>query len=518
MQSLVRRVRQKHRERNGLDPALYFQEDNGSCSRTSEGAMNHFSAEKLEEIRQQMALHRKNLLCICRLAIRSLVERAHSEGVDDSCDEFKNLATILEHILSHRLKGQISWFGLEEPREFWDFISAACSSLPHNCIDNIANMEDAKKPKAKGRAWIRSALMEKRLAEYIQHTLKDEKALKAFFGEGAFMRSEEAQLVAAELEKLNTIDFSSCLRGEKLETGVAHVIDYSSYLQILLRNEEIRSDTCSLQAVACETNGTEGSSESHSRSQAGSTADEKYTRLQEQFRAVCAQKDYLEDTIQQRDRQLASSKTECKHLQQALKHTDQMARHEHQQLQKTIIQLQAKVVELEEARQMARVSLEKHLIKGQWNPPAPGSDVTPSTLALLDQPESISLDNLHLALLPNEMPSPDEESVRSLDQSYSSRQCDSPSPTSAASSSSLYVRSDSDRGQRSIQRDKEETQSLIPLAGSFTSQMSVRSTETSSSGMLDSDTHLYRVRPMSPGSVSSDSCVSSDVNQPLVVS
>ena len=42
----------------------------------------------------------------CRLAIRSFVEKARSEGVDDSCDEFTNLATILEHILSHRLKGK----------------------------------------------------------------------------------------------------------------------------------------------------------------------------------------------------------------------------------------------------------------------------------------------------------------------------------------------------------------------------------------------------------------------------
>ena len=41
-----------------------------------------------------------------RLSIRRFVEKAHSEGVDDSCAEFKNLATILEHILSHRLKGK----------------------------------------------------------------------------------------------------------------------------------------------------------------------------------------------------------------------------------------------------------------------------------------------------------------------------------------------------------------------------------------------------------------------------
>ena len=49
------------------------------------------------------------------------------------------------------------------------------------------------------------------------------------------MKSDEGMQIAQELERLNTVDFSCCLKGESLETGVAGVIDYAVYLKQLLR-------------------------------------------------------------------------------------------------------------------------------------------------------------------------------------------------------------------------------------------------------------------------------------------
>ncbi len=68
MQALVRRIR-RHRHRNSLDVASYFRLDEGSDGNITESAMNNFSPDKLEEIRQQMSLHRNNLLCACRYVI-----------------------------------------------------------------------------------------------------------------------------------------------------------------------------------------------------------------------------------------------------------------------------------------------------------------------------------------------------------------------------------------------------------------------------------------------------------------
>ena len=40
------------------------------------------------------------------MAIKSLIAKSQYQAIDDSCPEFKNFATIMEHILSHRLKGK----------------------------------------------------------------------------------------------------------------------------------------------------------------------------------------------------------------------------------------------------------------------------------------------------------------------------------------------------------------------------------------------------------------------------
>lgn len=45
-------------------------------------------------------------LCACRFSVKTLLDRAYSETLDDSSPEFLNFVSILEHILSHRLKGE----------------------------------------------------------------------------------------------------------------------------------------------------------------------------------------------------------------------------------------------------------------------------------------------------------------------------------------------------------------------------------------------------------------------------
>lgn len=120
------------------------------------------------------------LLCVCRFSVKTLLDRAYSETLDDSSAEFLNFVSILEHILSHRLKGenlvnsddrkltsasycrgrttscfslsgQTNWFGYESPRSFWDYIKAACSKVPHSCIRSIESMENVRSSKAKVR-------------------------------------------------------------------------------------------------------------------------------------------------------------------------------------------------------------------------------------------------------------------------------------------------------------------------------------------------------------------------------
>ena len=58
-----------------------------------------------------------------------------------------------------------------------------------------------------GRAWIRMALMEKRLSEYLSVALMEESLLKKFYLRGSFMLNEEAHILANVLTALNSVDF-----------------------------------------------------------------------------------------------------------------------------------------------------------------------------------------------------------------------------------------------------------------------------------------------------------------------
>lgn len=48
-------------------------------------------------------------VCFCfRFSVKTLLEKYTAEPIDDSSEEFINFAAILEHILSHRFKGNTS--------------------------------------------------------------------------------------------------------------------------------------------------------------------------------------------------------------------------------------------------------------------------------------------------------------------------------------------------------------------------------------------------------------------------
>lgn len=135
----------------------------------------------------------------------------------------------------------MSWFSSDGQRGFWDYIRLACSKVPNNCVGSIENMENISTARAKvggpqgpgqrppppapdtgelpvswplplprglgrratggpdpvvctwvpfraastgacafqGRAWIRVALMEKRMSEYITTALRDTRTTRS---------------------------------------------------------------------------------------------------------------------------------------------------------------------------------------------------------------------------------------------------------------------------------------------------------------------------------------------------
>uniref|UniRef100_A0A3Q2PTF8 RUN domain containing 3b n=1 Tax=Fundulus heteroclitus TaxID=8078 RepID=A0A3Q2PTF8_FUNHE len=267
--------------------------------------------------------------------------------------------------------GQTTWFGYESPRSFWDYIKASCSKVPHNCIRSIESMENVRSSRAKGRAWIRVVLMEKRLSEYISFALKDFKTTRRFFEEGAIMLGEEAGLLADTLIGLNTIDFSFCLKGEGLDDSCPAVIDYTPYLKFTQSADSISSDEEEMRTLG--SSGSESSTPDKAATAASIFTEQsnlvsKCKRFEQKYRMALEQKGYLEELVRLREAQLSEAVSHSKALQQSLADAHLSNTLEKQQLEYIIVELQNQLTVLKNNDLRSRQELTAHLTN-QWPSP-----------------------------------------------------------------------------------------------------------------------------------------------------
>ncbi|KAM9165893.1 RUN domain-containing protein 3B isoform 2-T2 [Pangshura tecta] len=431
------------------------------------GGLN-VSARRKSVQSRNAAVERRNLITVCRFSVKTLIDRSCFETIDDSSPEFNNFAAILEQILSHRLKGQITWFGYESPRSFWDYIRIACRKVSHNCICSIENMENVSSSRAKGRAWIRVALMEKHLSEYISAALRDFKTTRRFYEDGAIVLGEEANMLAGMLLGLNAIDFSFCLKGEGLDGNFPAVIDYTPYLKFTQSSDSISSDEEELRTL-----GSSGS-ESSTPENIGRPfiMDEnnwynKCKRVEQKYRLTLEQKGYLEELVRLRETQLAESVSQNKLLLQRIEDMDLAHKMEKEQLEYIIVELQDQLTVLKNNDLRSRQELTTHLTN-QW-----------PSLGALDV-HAVALDTLLYRKHSQQW-----DDFQSLDQLSAEV---SLSQTSLDPGNSQDGDGKQD-GLNLLSEGKEDTPSLLGLCGSLTSVASYKSlTSLKSSEYLASPT------------------------------
>ncbi|XP_015213676.1 RUN domain-containing protein 3B isoform X3 [Lepisosteus oculatus] len=315
------------------------------------------------------AVERKNLITVCRFSVKTLIDRSCFDTIDDSSSEFVNFVSILEQILSHRLKGQITWFGYESPRGFWDYIRVACGRVPHNCLSSIESMENVRSSRAKGRAWIRVALMEKRLSEYLSAALRDFRTTRRFYEDGAIVLGEEANLLADMLIGLNAIDFSFCLKGEGIDDNRPAIIDYTPYLKFTQSSDSISSDEEELRTL-----GSSGSESSTPENMGPalfmdqSSWYNKCKRVEQKYRLALEQKGYLEELVRLREAQLSESVSQNKILLQRLEETDISHKLEKEQLEYIVLELQDQLSDRKSFRSLEQLSAEISLSQTSLDP------------------------------------------------------------------------------------------------------------------------------------------------------
>lgn len=140
------------------------------------------------------AIERSNLVNICKLVVKELLEQSVRFGrqLDSDHLPLQHFFIVLEHVLRHGLKPKKGLLGPK--KELWDILQ----SVEKYCYEaqdittSVRDLPTVRTHMGRARAWLRIALMQKKLADYLQALMehKDE-ALAEYYEPHALMMSDE---------------------------------------------------------------------------------------------------------------------------------------------------------------------------------------------------------------------------------------------------------------------------------------------------------------------------------------
>ncbi|XP_041116291.1 RUN and FYVE domain-containing protein 2-like isoform X1 [Polyodon spathula] len=193
----------------------------------------HFSEDWVyKAIRDPMAVERANLLNMAKLSIKGLIESALSFGrtLDSDYPPLQQFFVVMEHCLKHGLKVKKSFLGYS--KSLWGPLELVEKLCPEGgeIAASVRDLPGLKTPLGRARAWLRLALMQKKLADYLRCLITRKDLVSDFYEYYAVMVEEEGAVIVGLLVGLNMIDANLCVKGEDLDSQVG-VIDFSIYLK-----------------------------------------------------------------------------------------------------------------------------------------------------------------------------------------------------------------------------------------------------------------------------------------------
>nr|XP_060635376.1 protein RUFY3 isoform X8 [Anolis sagrei ordinatus] len=179
-----------------------------------------------------MANERMNLMNMAKLSIKGLIESALNLGrtLDSDYAPLQQFFVVMEHCLKHGLKAKKTFLG--QNKSFWGPLELVEKFVPEaaEITASVKDLPGLRTPVGRGRAWLRLALMQKKLSEYMKALINRREILSEFYEPNALMMEEEGAIIAGLLVGLNVIDANFCMKGEDLDSQVG-VIDFSMYLK-----------------------------------------------------------------------------------------------------------------------------------------------------------------------------------------------------------------------------------------------------------------------------------------------
>ncbi|KAM7415643.1 hypothetical protein PAMA_017935 [Pampus argenteus] len=195
-----------------------------------------FQIERIESKRKNpkdpITIERLNLMNMAKLSIKGLIESALNLGrtLDSDYAPLQQFFVVMEHCLKHGLKTKKTFLG--QNKSFWGALELVEKLTPEagEITASVKDLPGLRTPLGRGRAWLRLALMQKKLSDYMKTIINRKDLLSEFYEPNALMMEEEGAVIAGLLVGLNVIDANLCMKGEDLDSQVG-VIDFSMYLK-----------------------------------------------------------------------------------------------------------------------------------------------------------------------------------------------------------------------------------------------------------------------------------------------
>ncbi|XP_069834353.1 protein RUFY3 isoform X3 [Dendropsophus ebraccatus] len=218
---------------SGLSPTSSLQLMMLMMNYTGSASRSHSSADKVQKNPNYlMANERMNLMNMAKLSIKGLIESALNLGrtLDSDYAPLQQFFVVMEHCLKHGLKAKKTFLG--QNKSFWGPLELVEKLVPEaaEITASVKDLPGLRTPVGRGRAWLRLALMQKKLSEYMKALINRKDLLSEFYEPNALMMEEEGAIISGLLVGLNVIDANFCMKGEDLDSQVG-VIDFSMYLK-----------------------------------------------------------------------------------------------------------------------------------------------------------------------------------------------------------------------------------------------------------------------------------------------
>ncbi|XP_034758276.2 protein RUFY3-like isoform X2 [Acipenser ruthenus] len=188
--------------------------------------------DEFKDPKDPIAIERLNLMNMAKLSIKGLIESALNLGrtLDSDYAPLQQFFVVMEHCLKHGLKTKKTFLG--QNKSFWGPLELVEKLTPEagEITASVKDLPGLKTPIGRGRAWLRLALMQKKLSDYMKTLINRKDLLSEFYEPNALMMEEEGAVIAGLLVGLNVIDANLCMKGEDLDSQVG-VIDFSMYLK-----------------------------------------------------------------------------------------------------------------------------------------------------------------------------------------------------------------------------------------------------------------------------------------------